>query len=106
VGAAVLLLIPKAEEQLIKLVALVTSLATLGIGIGILFEYDYDQKSGLQFALDRPKEWIGVINARYEIGIDGISLPLLLLSMVVVVLVILYSWTTSPSRTTRRRSSH
>jgi NADH-quinone oxidoreductase subunit M len=96
VGAAVLLLIPKVEEQLIKLVALVASVATLGVGIGILFEYDYDQKSGLQFALDKPKEWIGVINARYEVGIDGISLPLLILSMVIVILVVLYSWNHFP----------
>jgi NADH-quinone oxidoreductase subunit M len=94
VGAVLLLLIPKAEEGLCKLVALVTSVATLAVGVGILLDYDYD-KSGLQFAPE-PKSWIGVINARYEIGIDGISLPLLILSMVIVVLVILYSWNHFP----------
>jgi NADH-quinone oxidoreductase subunit M len=52
VGAVLLLLIPKAEEGLCKLVALVTSVATLAVGVGILFEYDYD-KSGLQFAPSR-----------------------------------------------------
>ena len=94
VGAVVMLLIPKAEEELVKAVALVTSLATLAVGVGILVDFDYD-KSGLQFA-PKPREWIGVINARYEMGIDGISLPLLILSMVIVVLVILYSWNHFP----------
>src|SRR5439155_814179 len=36
--------------------------------------------------------WIEVINSRYHIGIDGISLPLLLLSMVITVLCVIYSW--------------
>ena len=33
-----------------------------------------------------------MINSRYHIGIDGISLPLLLLSMVITVLCVIYSW--------------
>ena len=56
VGAVVMLLIPKAEEELIKAVAVVTSLATLVVGVGILVDFDYD-KSGLQFA-PKPREWI------------------------------------------------
>ncbi len=36
--------------------------------------------------------WIDVIKARYHLGLDGISLPLLLLSMFVTVLCVIYSW--------------
>ena len=36
VGMAIVLLIPKAEEELIKVVALLTSLITLAVGIGIM----------------------------------------------------------------------
>jgi NADH-quinone oxidoreductase subunit M len=93
VGAAVMLLVPRAEEELCKGIALVTSVATLGIGIAILFDYDYD-KRGLQYTLD--KKWIDVIHSRYQVGIDGISLPLLILSMVIVVLVVVYSWNHFP----------
>jgi NADH-quinone oxidoreductase subunit M len=93
VGAAILLLTPKGEEAFCKLVALVASLASLAVGVGILFKFDYG-KSGLQFTQD--KQWIEVINSRYHLGIDGISLPLLILSMVVVVLVVLYSWNHFP----------
>ena len=42
VGAAIVMLIPKAEEQLIKMTALVTSFAALGLGIYMLLAFDYD----------------------------------------------------------------
>ena len=76
VGMAIVLLIPKAEEELIKVVALLTSLITLAVGIGIMADFNYDLP-GLQFVVN--KEWIPVIHSRYHMGIDGISLPLLIL---------------------------
>jgi NADH-quinone oxidoreductase subunit M len=89
-GAVVLMLVPRQDEGTQKLVALVTTLVTLAVGVGILFEYDYDSKGGLQFVRDN--SWIDVIHSHYFVGIDGISLPLLILSMVVTLLVVVYSW--------------
>jgi NADH-quinone oxidoreductase subunit M len=43
-----------------------------------------------QFEVNEP--WIGAINANYHVGIDGISLPLLVLSTFVMVLAVIYSW--------------
>src|SRR4029450_1739315 len=63
-------------------------------GIGILFRFDYDRAGRLQFGVN--ESWIDVINSRYHIGIDGISLPLLVLSMFIVVLTIIYSWNHFP----------
>jgi NADH-quinone oxidoreductase subunit M len=94
VGAAVMMLIPKANEDAHKVVALLTSLVTLGVGGYLLAEFDYES-SGLQFKVDHG--WIDAINSRYEIGIDGISLPLLILSMFIVVLTIIYSWNHFPA---------
>ena len=54
------------------------------MGIWILFNFDYDNAGVMQFAVD--KEWIDVIDSRYILGLDGISLPLLILSMAIVVL--------------------
>jgi len=90
VGVAVMLAIPKSEETLHKVVALVTSLAVFVIGIGMLVDFDYDHTAKLQFLVD--KTWIEMINSRYIMGVDGISLPLILLTMFVVPLVIIYSW--------------
>ena len=42
------------------------------------------------------KQWIDVINSRYIVGLDGISLPLLLLTVFIVPLVIIYSWNHFP----------
>src|SRR5690349_2952306 len=88
VGMAIVLLIPRAEEQLIKIVTLLTTLVTLGVGIAILAQFNFDQR-GLQDTVNEP--WIKVIHARYHLGIDGISLPLLLLTMFITLLCVIYS---------------
>ena len=90
VGMAVVLLLPKAQEQAVKVTALVASLASLGIGIAILADFNYDQAGRLQFQAN--ESWIDVIHSRYHIGIDGISLPLLILTMIIVPLCVIYSW--------------
>ena len=94
-GVLVMLLIPKREELLHKQVALTTAIATLGIGIYTVAQFDYDRSAQLQFYADT--EWISVIKSGYTIGLDGISLPLYLLSMVITVLVMIYSWDHIPS---------
>ena len=94
-GVLVMLFIPKAEEQLHKLVALVTALATLGVGIFTLMQFNYDHADKMQFVADH--EWIPVIKSSYLIGLDGISLPMYFLSMVITLLVIIYSWNHIPN---------
>jgi NADH-quinone oxidoreductase subunit M len=89
VGVVVMMLIPREEEGAHKLVALVTSLAVFAIGIGLLLEFDYDQSGVLQFTKD--KEWIEALNIHYAIGIDGISLSLIALTVLIVPLCIIYS---------------
>jgi NADH-quinone oxidoreductase subunit M len=90
VGAAVMLAIPKSEETLHKVVALVTSLVVAAVGVALLANFDYNATAEVQFFVD--KAWIEVINSRYIVGLDGISLPLVALTMLVVPLVIVYSW--------------
>jgi NADH-quinone oxidoreductase subunit M len=90
VGAAIVMAIPKAEEQLIKLVALGTALVVAALGVYLLVNFDYDAAGQLQFVVDKP--WIDVINARYIVGIDGISFPLVLLTMLVTPATIFYSF--------------
>ncbi len=90
VGVVAMLFIPKQQELALKVTALVAAVASLGVGIYLLAAFDYDRSGELQFVVDKP--WIDVIHSRYFIGIDGISLPLLILSMVMVVLCLIYSW--------------
>src|SRR6266542_1845351 len=90
VGMAVVLLIPRAQEQAIKVTALLASVVTAGVGIGILADFDYGAAGKLQFQANEP--WIDVIKSRYHVGVDGIGLPLLILTMLVVVACVIYSW--------------
>jgi NADH-quinone oxidoreductase subunit M len=84
------MLVPRAQERVIKSIALLFTLATAAVGVYLLAAFDYGRSGALQFAVNR--SWIEVINSRYHIGIDGISLPLLLLSIGMSVLCIVYSW--------------
>jgi len=90
VGTAVVLAIPRAKEELIKQVTLLTTAVTLAVGVIILFQFDYDAADKLQFGVD--KSWIEVISSRYHMGLDGISLPLLILTMGITLLCVIYSW--------------
>ena len=90
VGAVVMMLLPKESETAIKSTALATTIATAGVGVWILANFDYDATDKLQFDVNKP--WIEVINSRYHVGIDGMSLPLLVLSMLVCILCVIYSW--------------
>jgi NADH-quinone oxidoreductase subunit M len=90
VGAVLLGVLPRSQEKALKVVALATTLATLVIGVFILAGFDFDRSGVMQFTAD--ERWIDVINSRYHIGVDGIALPLLLLSMGITVLCVIYSW--------------
>ena len=94
VGVIAMMLIPGAEERLHKQIAIVTSGATLAVGIWTLAIFDYDQSEKLQFVAD--VEWIGVISSNYMIGLDGISLPLYFLSMAVTFFVAIYTYDNMP----------
>ena len=89
-GAAVMMFVPRASEEIHKGIALVTTGASLAVGIYLLAEFDYNKTNLLQFVVNR--RWIEVINSRYHIGIDGISLPMLVLSMLITFLCVIYSW--------------
>jgi NADH-quinone oxidoreductase subunit M len=92
-GAIVMMLVPRESEDTHKWIALLTTVATMGVGVWVLAKFDYEA-SGLQMVVDN--KWIDVINARYLIGIDGISLPLFVLSMFITLLVVIYSWSHFP----------
>ena len=89
IGALLVGFTRKDNEEPAKWISLLTALATLGITVGAAFAFDYGSEG---FQLGTTLEWIPGIDAAYQIGIDGISLPLLVLSAFVTVLAIIYSW--------------
>ncbi len=94
VGALIMVLIPQQEEHTHKQVALLTSLVTLGLAVFLLIDFDYGNAGSLQYFVDT--EWIEVIGAGYTIGVDGMSLPLIALTVLIMPLVFVYSWNHIP----------
>ena len=94
VGVAIMMFVPAAEEALHKQIAIVTSGATLAVGIYTLIKFDYGNSAAQQFAVN--EEWISVIKSGFTIGLDGISLPLYFLSMCVTFLVVIYTYDNMP----------
>ncbi|HEU5224382.1 MAG TPA: hypothetical protein VFV29_01140, partial [Actinomycetota bacterium] len=72
-GALVIALVPRQYEKGVRALGIVFTGAALVFAVAITFTFDYGA-SGLQFQLDTT--WIPAIDARYHVGIDGISLPL------------------------------
>ena len=89
-GAAAVMAVPKAKEEMIKAIVLITAVITALLGAFMLISFDYSKTADLQFAVD--KDWIGVINSRYILGIDGMSLPLIALTVFIVPLCIVYTF--------------
>ena len=90
VGAALVMALPGGRELWVKAAALGASLVTALFAIFLLARFSVSRAGELQYVVDR--SWIDVINSRYIMGIDGISLPLLLLTALIVPLCIVYSF--------------
>ena len=89
-GAILLLFVPSTNERLIKLVGTVFAGLALIAGIVLLFQFDFGQTGQIQLGTNL--EWITQINSRYHIGVDGLSLPMLVLSVLVSFLCTIYMW--------------
>ena len=95
VAVAVMMVIPKGEEQLHKLIALAASLGGVVLGVVLLIRFDYSRAGEMQMVTD--KSWIKLINSRFIMTMDGLSLPLFILTLAILPLVVIYSWDHIPS---------
>jgi NADH-quinone oxidoreductase subunit M len=89
VGATVIALMPKSKERAIRGMGIVVSGAALAVAVAIAIGFDYGS-DGLQYELDL--NWISAIGVRYHVGIDGISLPLYVLTFLLTFLCAIYTW--------------
>ena len=89
VGALVVAFLPKTRgATLPKQVALGFSLLTLVVAGGLAASYD--NGGGMQFTEDH--EWIGAFGVHYALGVDGLGLLMVLLTVLLVPIVVLASW--------------
>src|SRR5579862_9563924 len=88
-GLVVLALIPASQKNAIRIWANIASLAAFAISLLLIKPFD-NSVPGFQF-MERA-DWVPSLGVQYLIGIDGISLLLILLTTLMSFLSILYSW--------------
>jgi NADH-quinone oxidoreductase subunit M len=89
VGAAAVAFVPTARGAVLpKQLALAVSVLTLAVGIAIAAQYD----TGGGMQLTETHDWISAFGVHYALGVDGLGLLLILLTVVLVPIVIVGSW--------------
>ncbi len=94
-GGVAVLALGDRRVVLARWVALATALATLALSIPLYTGFD-TTTAAFQFVEQWP--WIPAFNATYYLGLDGISLPLVLLTTFVTVPVVIAAWTVITER--------
>ena len=98
VGAIIVALIPDREgTKLHHIIALVVTLLTLVFALHLPAHFDYTSFGRFQF--DQNNEWIASPAIRYHVGVDGLSMWLVILTSVLAPLGVLASWKAIKSRT-------
>jgi len=91
VGAAVVVLLPKGTAKLARPIALGFSILALIVGIIAATQFKTGGNNP-QFQLAEVHEWIPQIGVSYALGVDGIALSLILMSLVLVPVSLLAAW--------------
>lgn len=97
VGVLVMLFLREEQKNTARWVALITTLITFGISIAVLLQFD-PQNPELQLVVNLP--WIQVAkwNISFHLGVDGLSILLLLLTTFLTPISILSTWTAVEER--------
>ncbi len=94
-GAALLLLIDRGKEELIKWVSLGVSIITFLVSLLLFTNFD---KTTHLMQFTEKLAWIPAWNVNYYLGIDGISVLFVLLSTLITILCVLISWNSVKTR--------
>ena len=85
---AVLTLFTKTKEQA-RAIALFASVLVLALSMFMYFNFD---STTPQMQFQEFAQWVPSLGINYQLGIDGISMPLVLLNAIVIPFLILFSW--------------
>ena len=88
-GALVLGFVPRSQERLLRLGALLVTLITFAASLVILADFE---TGAAGFQMTTTAEWIPDWNITYKTGVDGVSLWMVLLTTFLMPLAVLASW--------------
>jgi NADH-quinone oxidoreductase subunit M len=84
------MLLPKSKPGLARVYTLIVSLITFLLSLGLIGPYWFTAQRGFTFETNVP--WIETPAIRYHVGIDGISLWLVILTTLLTPICVLISW--------------
>ena len=90
--AGAVLLFAVRQDRFVRLAALAVALADFALAVLVFLRFDAD--GGQRFQLLDRFEWISteVFTAQYQLGVDGLSAPLVLLTGLLGLCAVLASW--------------
>jgi len=86
IAGAVLLFVPEARSSLGRAIALVASLVSLALGLALLSGFELGTAA---YQFQERTVWIAAFDIHYHLGVDGFSLPLIVLTALTTVLVVI-----------------
>ena len=88
-GAVALAFVPRLARRALMWMALSTTLATFGLALGMLSQF---RSSNPGYQMVERATWVPALHVQYLVGVDGISLFLVLLTAFLFPLAVLVSW--------------
>jgi NADH-quinone oxidoreductase subunit M len=95
-GAIVLALLPRERDGLLRAGGLLVSVATFALSIPLWLRFDADNPD---FQFDELLRWMPSLGVGYHVGIDGISLLLVLLTTLLTPVALASAWHSIEDRT-------
>jgi NADH-quinone oxidoreductase subunit M len=96
VGAVALALVPRSLESVHRAAALAVAVATFAVSIPLWFRFDGESAD---FQFEELVRWLPTLGVSYHVGIDGISLLLVLLTTFLTPLALASAWQAVEDRT-------
>lgn len=91
-GALIIAFIPSLTSKAIKYLSLIVTLVPLALSLFLWAAFDQSAAMSGVMQFEESVSWIPLINANYHVGVDGISLPFVILSALLGLCAILVSW--------------
>lgn len=88
-GALIVLFLDKTKHNAMRWIALLSTLFTFALAIVLFLRFDASE-AGFQFF--KETAWIEAIDVAYRVGVDGISLLLVMLTAFIMPISVLASW--------------
>ncbi len=91
-GAIIIALLNRPQPKTVKLVAMSFTLVTFLLTMVAFLLFDRSPERAAVFQFEELVSWIPALGVNYHLGVDGLSLPLVVLTGFLGLLVVLISW--------------